>query len=1190
MKNKILLVLTMLLCIGYANAQVSIKQVGGWFESAYLTWEHYTGADMYNVYVKEASSSTWTQLDKELIRNYGYYGRADMVGLAAGSYQFKIEATNGGTVIAGSEATSQSVTVKNYDRAGFAHLDGVAVGAYNNDGTLKSNARVLYIDNTNVDNVTLPVLNGKTETTLTGLGEILKGYEKGLETRPLAVRFVGDINMTSSQLYGDADAMQLKGKANNIAMQVTFEGIGNDAYLSDWGLVLVKCNNVEVRNLGIMLFNDDGISLKESVKVWVHNCDIFYGKAGSAADQNKGDGSLDVKDDSQYCTYSYIHFWDAGKMALCGMKSESGPNYMSYHHNWFDHSDSRHPRVRRMTVHVYNNYYDGVSKYGVGATTGSSIFVESNYFRNTNRPMMSSKQGTDATGDGTFSGETGGIIKSYGNLFVECSNNFSYITANSVEGSGATAVSATSFDAYHATSRDEQVPSSYTTLSGGTSYDNFDTNSSLMYTYTPDEAIDVPAKVKAQAGRMQGGDFTWLGFDNAAEDHNYEIITGLMSAVTGYKTTLVEIGAFTKTTSAPATYTVTYYADVEGTQVYEVMNNQTAVVYPQGTPTKEGYTFTGWSAFQGSRLASNVEIYPTFTDGKNSSGGTTTGGESTTVVNKWVFTSWSSETQTAVTNDAEWVKNSDGTNRYDRTFSTATDLGFAETEGITFQGKVRISWDTSKGQYLQGTFTMNVPVKAGQIITVNFANTGSSNGTRDLLIDGNVVASSSNTSATNGTYTVPEGKDYVTVAGSAGLNYFGITVSEVSGEEGGKETPTFAFSATSATADLAAANNTYPTLSNTSDGAVTYVSTNTNVATIDQDGVITLVALGVTTIRATVAETDNYKSATAQYQLTVTDSSIPTYTVTFMVEDEVYEVMENQTVVVYPANNPTLSGYTFAGWDVAAGTVLTTDLTVNAKWNAIPTYTVTFMVDDEEYEVMENQTVVVYPATNPSKDGYIFTGWDVAAGTVLTSDLTVNGSFELAVAETITLKAGAFPEGYTVDGATSGSAYTYSDLTKASETFTLDDGDHTITLPTGMKATKVVFYGCSQNNAAKSGLTSFNGESQSVEFVGRKSSEYTTVTFDNVDITGEIAFSLGYNSAVKIYIDVEPYDTAIKTTEMDGNGMNYDGRNITANGAITVYNLQGYIVMTGNHQVDVTSLTQGIYIVHSGNNAMKIVR
>ena len=1190
MKNKILLTLTMLLCIGYANAQVSIKQVGGWFESAYLTWEQYTGADMYNVYVKEASSSTWTQLDKELIRNYGYYGRADMVGLAAGSYQFKIEATNGGTVIAGSEATSQSVTVKNYDRAGFAHLDGVAVGAYNNDGTLKSNARVLYIDNTNVDNVTLPVLNGKTETSLTGLGEILKGYEKGLETRPLAVRFVGDINMTSSQLYGDADAMQLKGKANNIAMQVTFEGIGNDAYLSDWGLVLVKCNNVEVRNLGIMLFNDDGISLKESVKVWVHNCDIFYGKAGSAADQDKGDGSLDVKDDSQYCTYSYIHFWDAGKMALCGMKSESGPNYMSYHHNWFDHSDSRHPRVRRMTVHVYNNYYDGVSKYGVGATTGSSIFVESNYFRNTNRPMMSSKQGTDATGDGTFSGETGGIIKSYGNLFVECSSNFSYITANSVEGSGATAVSATSFDAYHATSRDEQVPSSYTTLSGGTSYDNFDTNSSLMYTYTPDEAIDVPAKVKAQAGRMQGGDFTWLGFDNAAEDHNYEIVSGLMSAVTGYKTTLVEIGAFTKTTSAPATYTVTYYADVEGTQVYEVMNNQTAVVYPQGTPTKEGYTFTGWSAFQGSRLASNVEIYPTFTDGKNSSGGTTTGGESTTVVNKWVFTSWSSETQTAVANDAEWVKNTDGTNRYDRTFSTATDLGFAETEGITFQGKVRISWDTSKGQYLQGTFTMNVPVKAGQIITVNFANTGSSNGTRDLLIDGNVVASSSNTSATNGTYTVPKGKDYVTVAGSAGLNYFGITVSEVSGEEGGKETPTFAFSATSATADLAAANNTYPTLSNTSDGAVTYVSTNTNVATIDQDGVITLVALGVTTIRATVAETGNYKSATAQYQLTVTDSSIPTYTVTFMVEDEVYEVMENQTVVVYPANNPTLSGYTFTGWDVAAGTVLTTDLTVNAKWNAIPTYTVTFMVDDEEYEVMENQTVVVYPATTPSKDGYIFTGWDVAAGTVLTDDLTVYGRFEEAVAETIILKAGAFPEGYTVDGATSGSAYTYSDLTKASETFTLDEGDHTITLPTGMKATKVVFYGCSQNNAAKSGLTSFNGESQSVEFVGRKSSEYTTVTFDNVDITGEIAFSLGYNSAVKIYIDVEPYDTAIKATEMDGNEMNYDGRNITANGAITVYNLQGYIVMTGNHQVDVTSLTQGIYIVHSGNNAMKIVR
>ena len=64
------------------------------------------------------------------------------------------------------------------------------------------------------------------------------------------------------------------------------------------------------------------------------------------------------------------------------MKSESGPNYITYHHNWFDHSDSRHARVRTMSVHMYNNYYDGNAKYGVGSTMGSSIYIENNYFRN----------------------------------------------------------------------------------------------------------------------------------------------------------------------------------------------------------------------------------------------------------------------------------------------------------------------------------------------------------------------------------------------------------------------------------------------------------------------------------------------------------------------------------------------------------------------------------------------------------------------------------------------------------------------------------------------------------------------------------------------------------------------------------------------------------------------------------------
>lgn len=1190
MKNRIFTICLLLAtCFSAVWAQVSVKQVVGWYESAYVTWELYQGADMYNVYVKGATDANWKQLDKELIRNYGWYGRADAVGLKPGNYLFKIEATNGGNVISGSATETKTVSVQSYDRDGFAHKDGVAVGAYNNDGTLKDNARVLYITNENVDNVQLTVLNAKTESTCTGLGEILKAYEKGLETRPLAVRIIGNINTTSGQLYGDADAMQLKGKNNTIPMQVTIEGIGDDAWLSDWGFVFVKANNVEMRNLGIALFNDDGVSIKESVKMWVHHCDIFYGKAGSASDQAKGDGSLDVKDDSQYCTFSYIHFWDSGKMSLCGMKSESGPNYISYHHNWFDHSDSRHPRIRTMTVHIYNNYYDGAAKYGVGVTSGSSAFVENNYYRNTNRPMMSSKQGTDASGDGTFSGESGGMIKAYGNVFVECGSNFSYITANSVPGSGATKVDATSFDAYQATSRNEQVPSTYETLAGGTTYNNFDTNSSLMYTYTPDVAIAVPAKVKASAGRMEGGDFTWRGFDNSVDDADYEVNSDLMSAIRSYETSLVEIAAFTQTSAAPTSYTVTYYADVEGTQVFTTQTNQTKLVYPKGTPTKEGYTFVGWSAAQGQRLSSDLYVYPTFSDGKNSEGGSTGGstGGDVVVTNKWDFTAWSSETRDAVMSSSVWTKATDGTNRYDASFSEATDLGFAETEGITFQGDVRISWDSSKGMYLQGSFTMNVPVSEGQILTFVFANTGNSNGSRNLIVEGEPIASSASTSKEEATYTVPAGKTSIAVQGSGGLNYFTITVSA---DASGLEKPTFAFSATTATADMApGATNTFPTLENNSDGTVTYTSTNQHVAVVNNAGYVTLLGVGQTTIRASVTATDQYQAASAEYVLTVTNSSIPTYTVTFMVDDVVYATMTNQTAVNYPEENPVKAGYIFTGWDMPEGVILTSDLTVHATWQEAPSYTVTFMVEGDVFATMENQTVVVYPEEKPVKEGYVFTGWDVPEGTILTGNLIVNAGFTEFSASAVTIEAGTFPIGYTLDGATSATVYNRSDATTAAKLIPVSEGQHTVTIPSGIYVSKVTIIGCTQNNSPKGYIVEFNGETCSYQLTDRNATTFTEVVFDGLNIEGGFTFTVDYDCAVKILLEVNTGTGAISPL-VSTNTIRYNGREVYADGTIMVYNLQGVLVKSGEKYLDLSNLVRGIYLVRCGNEVLKVRR
>ena len=52
-------------------------------------------------------------------------------------------------------------------------------------------------------------------------------------------------------------------------------------------------------------------------------------------------------------------------------------------------------------------------------TSGSSIFMESNYFDAVKRPIMSSLQGTDAMGDGTFSGEKGGLILRHTAMYLQ---------------------------------------------------------------------------------------------------------------------------------------------------------------------------------------------------------------------------------------------------------------------------------------------------------------------------------------------------------------------------------------------------------------------------------------------------------------------------------------------------------------------------------------------------------------------------------------------------------------------------------------------------------------------------------------------------------------------------------------------------------------------------------------------------
>lgn len=523
-----------------SNKGVNITEAKGWLESVYAKWVPLEDASTYRVYIKGGKYSDYTRIDRELVRNYGSYGRVDMVGLPAGVYSLKVVPVIGGAEDESMASEAKEMAVKAYDRSGFAHFNNSGVGAYKDNGELKDDARVIYVTAETAKTVKCLVKQSDKDgegTEFTGLQAIINAYQKGVETRPLAVRLIGTIRDSDMDALGSsAEGLQIKGKNNTIPMNITIEGIGDDATTWGFGFLLRNTVSVELRNFANMLCMDDCISIDTDNKYcWVHHLDLFYGNAGGDSDQAKGDGTVDIKNDSQYITVAYNRFHDSGKSSLCGMKSESGPNYIDYHHNWFDHSDSRHPRVRTMTVHVWNNYYDGCSKYGVGATTSSSVFVERNFFRHSLAPMMSSRQGTDAKGDGTFSGENGGIIKSFGNLYAEkgTADKYNVITH---------AMSATDFDCYEASSRDEKVPSTFKALVGGGTYDNFDTNPALMYDYTPLEASEVPAVVTGfyGAGRLNHGDFVWdLNYSGA--DTDYSVNTQLKAALESYKSTLVGI-------------------------------------------------------------------------------------------------------------------------------------------------------------------------------------------------------------------------------------------------------------------------------------------------------------------------------------------------------------------------------------------------------------------------------------------------------------------------------------------------------------------------------------------------------------------------------------------------------------------------------------------------------------------------
>lgn len=190
-----------------------------------------------------------------------------------------------------------------------------------------------------------------------------------------------------------------------------------------------------------------------------------------------------------------------------------------------------------------------------------------------------------------------------------------------------------------------------------------------------------------------------------------------------------------------------------------------------------------------------------------------------------------------------------------------------------------------------------------------------------------------------------------------------LGVSKVTVVSGGttpstKTDVTLTYSATTASATTASIGQTLtdaPTLTSSVEGLTyTYESSNTTVAEINSEGVVTIKGAGTTIIKAIFTGDDTYNRAEASYTLTVTEA---TYAITILEPENgqitvsATEATANTTITITATPN---DGYKLSAVSVKAGdTNIEVSGTGNARTFTMPSQNVTVSATFAEIETIE---------------------------------------------------------------------------------------------------------------------------------------------------------------------------------------------------------------------------------------------
>ena len=516
--------------ITYAASATSFTTYGGWNEMMYATIKGVKDADVTAVSYSGPVSGSLTGEDFEyLVRDTADGARVDVMGLKPGTYTLKVTTKTGTYTQSGIEVNAQ-------DRSGYAHYNYTdGVGAYNDDGTLKDNAIVLYVTDENKNTVTLSYGG----VTVAGIGNILNSVgkacgEAGHETEckkvskgktyygkgntnqgilqllaenniPLVIRMVGAVSESGLYKTGtwaaanaglidgltDYDSNDYGGSVGDnghmarmkSAKDVTIEGVGTDAAMDGWGIHFMSetsttaaglGKNFEVRNLTFMNQPEDAIGM-EGVQ----------------------EGSV-ITAPVERCWIHNNEFYSPSITGPAESDKAEGDGSCDF------------KRGEYLTVSY--NYFEGCHKTNLVGSSDTSLQYNLTYHHNiwkgckARQPL--GRQANMHFYNNQFIGTTDYAMNTRANAYIYSEYNLFFMTKNPMDvRSGAIKSYNDSFSSCIGAMTGTVVTDKSTKVKSGNKYENFDTDAALSYipsgTYQLQTSVTDAAKVlKAYNGCM----------------------------------------------------------------------------------------------------------------------------------------------------------------------------------------------------------------------------------------------------------------------------------------------------------------------------------------------------------------------------------------------------------------------------------------------------------------------------------------------------------------------------------------------------------------------------------------------------------------------------------------------------------------------------------------------------------------